>query len=238
LATVADFAVDHGTEEHARQVFPLTHVCRYWREVILSYPKIWSTISMVPGDPDAVSEWLSRSKEVPLTVLAEFTDVLEHPPCRYQNSATATLADQNETDICHRHRAVLSLNKLLPHGSRIRDLTIILNSSDQDLDDDDDDDNNDDDDNDNDESTPQLLYHEFFTSALPNLRYLEFLVDPTSNEAGGSRITAPKSLFAMNLPLLKALNYMGVNGGLLFTAKNLTSCQIGDWYEVSRPPVL
>lgn len=79
LTRVFDPAVDHGAEEHPNQIIPLTHVCRYWRMILLSYPGMWSMVSMQPGDPSVISEWLVRSQKVTLTITAEFADSYEHP---------------------------------------------------------------------------------------------------------------------------------------------------------------
>lgn len=46
----------------------ITHVCRYWRDVALSSPRVWSTI-VVTGS-SCVNEMLARSKKVPLEVYA------------------------------------------------------------------------------------------------------------------------------------------------------------------------
>ena len=83
LTRIFDLAVERGSGEHAKQVAPLTHVCQYWRTVLLSYPRIWSTVCMKPGNPSFISEWLARSQEVPLTVIAEFADPYSHIVCSY-----------------------------------------------------------------------------------------------------------------------------------------------------------
>ena len=47
----------------------LTHVCRRWRDAILSYPLIWSHIYVGNGSPEPlVATELERSRGVPLTV--------------------------------------------------------------------------------------------------------------------------------------------------------------------------
>ena len=79
-----------GSEGHPKQIVPLTHICRHWRTVLLSYPRIWSTVYMKPGNPSIISEWLVRSQNAPLTIDAEFTDAYEHPPCLYHESSTQT----------------------------------------------------------------------------------------------------------------------------------------------------
>ena len=179
---------------------------------------------MKPGDPQVISEWLVRSQKVPLTVIAEFTDTYEHPRCRYQDSATATPADGEDLQVCPRHRAVLSLDSLLPHRSRIRDLNILFHSSDPEWDD-----------NDH-EGEPTLLYHRFFREALPNLQRLDFRALHVEDDR--YMIPIPHSLFAKRLPRLKELKYLGVTGGLTGTAKDLVSCEIGFWSKSAGPTII
>ena len=220
LTKILYLAVDHDSEEHAEQIIPLTHVCRYWRTLLLSYPRMWSTLRMKPGNPSLISEWLARSQNLPLTVIAEFTDTFEHPQCRYQDSATATLADTDGPGVCLRHKAVLSLNQLLPHHSRIHDLNVFLRSSDPYWDD-------------HSLIEPQLLYHKFFRKALPNLQRLDFRA--THIEQTRYVIPIPDFLFVGELPRLEELKYLGVAGGLIVTAKNLVSCEIGFWSGSAGP---
>ena len=126
--------------------------------------------------------------------------------------------------MCARHAAVLSLNGLLPHRSRIRDLRILLHSSDPHWDEDDH------------EGEPTLLYHEFFKESLPNLQRLDFRA--THIEQDSYVIPIPGSLFAGDLPRLEELRYLGVIGGLTRTAKNLVSCEIGDWSRSAGPVII
>ena len=179
---------------------------------------------MKPGVPNVISEWLVRSQKVPLTIIAEFTDTFEHPPCRYQDSATAAPADGDNTEVCPRHKAVLSLDTLFPHRSRIRDLNILFRSSDPEWDDDDH------------EDEPTLLYHRFFREALPNLQRLDFRALHVEDDR--YMIPIPHSLFAKRLPRLKELKYLGVTGGLTGTAKDLVSCEIGYWSKSAGPTII
>ena len=179
---------------------------------------------MKPGDPSVISEWLTRSQKAPLTVIAEFNDSDEHPPCRYQDDATATFDDNDHVEVCPRHRAILSLDQPLPHRSRIRDLTIFLYSSDPDWDED------------GLDGEPTLLYHHFFAKALPNLEYLDFRAAHVEQII--DVIPVPDSLFAGFVPRLKELKYLGVVRGLVETVKNLTSCEIGSWLESSGPAII
>ena len=185
---------------------------------------MWSTLYLKPGNPSVVSEWLARSQNVPLTVISEFIDAYEHPPCRYEDSATATLADTYDLKVCPRHEAILSLDQLLPHRSRIRDLTVLVHSSDPDWDEGDH------------SGKPYLLYHHFFRHSLPNLQRLDFRAAHV--EQSRYVIPIPDSLFAGNLPRLEELKYLGVSGGLTETAKNLVSCEFGFWSESAGPAII
>ena len=176
---------------------------------------------MRPGNPSVISQWLSRSQSVPLTVVAEFYDADDHPPCRYTDSATATLDHTLDLDVCPRHEAVLSLDQLLPHRSRICDLNILVHSSDPYWDED------------GHSGEPTLLYHPFFRESLPNLQRLCF----RASHVEQSRFVTPVPdlLFAGELPHLEELRYLGVTGGLTETAKNLVSCEIGFWLGSAGP---
>ena len=211
---ILSFVVDHGSREHFKQIIPLTHVCRYWRTSLLTYPKMWSTLCMRPGpeDPSVISEWLARSQSIPLTVIAELSDAYEHPVCRYHDAPTATIDDPDAHAVCPRHEAVLSLNQLLPHRSRIRDLDVSLHFSDPDW---------------HAYNEPPLLHHLFFRETLPNLQRLDFRA--THVEFSDNAIPVLDPLFVGRLPRLKDLKYLGVDGGLMRTVENLDSCEIGFW---------
>jgi len=175
---------------------------------------------MKPGNPSLISEWLVRSQKVPLTVIAEFSDAYEHSPCRYKDSPTATLADAHDLEVCPRHEAVLSLDQLLPHRSRICNLNILIRLSDPEWE----------------GGEPPLLYHHFFEKSLPNLQRLDFRA--THIEQSRFTIPIPNLLFAGDLPCLKELKYLGANGGLLGTAGNLVSCEFGAWTDSAGPAVV
>jgi len=56
----------------------VTHVCRHWRRIALSFPRLWSYI-LVPRNVEFTEELLFRSKEVPLTVDARSIDHIRMP---------------------------------------------------------------------------------------------------------------------------------------------------------------
>ncbi|KAL1940245.1 hypothetical protein VTO73DRAFT_9197 [Trametes versicolor] len=55
--------VDTGPEANARLV-EITHVCRYWRDVALHTPTLWTHIAV--SNLDAVKTFLKRSQDLPL----------------------------------------------------------------------------------------------------------------------------------------------------------------------------
>ena len=128
--------------------------------------------------------------------------------------------------MCPRHEAILSLNRLLPHRSRIRDFSILLHSSDPYWGDDEGDH----------VGEPTLLYHRFFRQSLPNLQRLDFCA--VHVEQTRYMIPILDSLFANNLPRLTELWYLGVARGLITTVKNLISCEISCWLDSAGPAIL
>ena len=66
-------------EDDAISVVPLTHVCRYWRESIISTPEIWALVS--GKNEDMTTVCLGRAKAAPLKITlymplgSSFTDI-------------------------------------------------------------------------------------------------------------------------------------------------------------------
>ena len=60
-----------------RSMIPLTHVCRYWRESIISTPENWTSISSRSMDLAALS--LQRAKEVPLEISLDGVQIGKSP---------------------------------------------------------------------------------------------------------------------------------------------------------------
>ena len=68
---------DKYPDEDARQIIPLTHVCRYWRASIVSAPENWALISCRNKSLAELS--LERSKASPLEVLLELDVFWKQP---------------------------------------------------------------------------------------------------------------------------------------------------------------
>jgi len=52
------------TAEHGKGIVALTHVCRYWRVILLSNPKLWTTANLT--DPFMTAALLERSDSMPI----------------------------------------------------------------------------------------------------------------------------------------------------------------------------
>ena len=83
-----------------KQIIPLTHVCRYWRRAIVSDPRNWTLIGS--GWKRLVPLCLERSATVPLSVRISVSDI------------------KGDNDF---------LQALIPHTSRISDLSLTGYSS-------------------------------------------------------------------------------------------------------------
>ena len=76
LSRIARGVPDNCAQD-ARPIIPLTHVCRYWRESIVSAPENWTLISSRSKALTALS--LERSKEAPLRMYLDMEQVRKTP---------------------------------------------------------------------------------------------------------------------------------------------------------------
>ena len=65
LSYIARYLIENDKDD-AISVVPLTHVCRYWREFIISTPEIWAFIS--GKNKDMTATCLERAKAAPLKI--------------------------------------------------------------------------------------------------------------------------------------------------------------------------
>ena len=70
--------VPHEQETDTRSIVMLTHVCRYWREFIVSTPWNWTLISSSRG-MDLAALSLQRAKAAPLEICLNMGEVRETP---------------------------------------------------------------------------------------------------------------------------------------------------------------
>lgn len=71
MCVAAYVTVDQFRFWHPRYWFAFSHVCQYWRILALSYPMLWSFINFAIVDSNWISELLSRSKNVPLSIAVQ-----------------------------------------------------------------------------------------------------------------------------------------------------------------------
>ena len=76
LPDIARHLLDENAVD-AKPVIPMTHVCRYWRESIISAPEIWTLISNSQSELMALS--LARAKASRLTVSIDMHSFREDP---------------------------------------------------------------------------------------------------------------------------------------------------------------
>ena len=69
--------VPNWSDHNAGPIVPLTHVCRYWRESIVSTPENWTLISSSCEHVAALS--LERAKAAPLVIWLSMESVMRNP---------------------------------------------------------------------------------------------------------------------------------------------------------------
>jgi hypothetical protein len=95
---------------HSRTNFAFSHVCRYWREVALAEPRLWTRIFGLAIAPDCLQEMIARSRDLPL--------ILEIP-CPINNAAA-------EWPIRRRPEPVPPFALTLAHMHRIVELDMTV----------------------------------------------------------------------------------------------------------------
>jgi len=74
LSHIARYLLNEKDED-ALRIVPLTHVCRYWRESIISSPEHWTLISS--RDDGLATESLERAKAAPLKICLDMEIIQE-----------------------------------------------------------------------------------------------------------------------------------------------------------------
>lgn len=77
-------------DEDSLLVSSLMLVCRYWRDIVVDTPELWSTICISPHDSiEKARRRLSRSKSVPLDVTINFSPRVDNPSAVTENIVRA-----------------------------------------------------------------------------------------------------------------------------------------------------
>ena len=115
LLHICRLACPRTTHRSLHEVIALTHVCRFWRETLLSCPIIWSHIYVWRDSPQPLaSVLLQRSRGVPLTVNIQcYSDRTPEDECGCDYV-------QEDGDYCpHAIQKLPSLNFLEPVRAKI-----------------------------------------------------------------------------------------------------------------------
>ena len=192
---ICELACPWTTHRSVFNVIALTHVCRRWRDALLSYPIIWAHIYVWCNSPEPlVATVLKRSRGVPLTVNIQYYSDRTHPygcGCSYQ----PTWEDE---DYCPRKTPQMpSLDLLEPFRANVHMLNVrYLRDGTFDA-----------------RVMEDILKTPFFLKSFPNLeslrwscRHLDEMVPP---------FKLPRRLFGTSLPRLRELSMVNCWGLLL-----------------------
>ncbi|KAI8986227.1 hypothetical protein BD414DRAFT_416391 [Trametes punicea] len=90
LSSIFNIAVLDGEEEDSITLSNLMLVCRYWREVAIHTPMLWTRISMgTHRSVDRALLKLDRSKSAPLYICLDFSPRMEHGTVSTESIITA-----------------------------------------------------------------------------------------------------------------------------------------------------
>ena len=90
LASIFSIAVLDGDEEDSITLSSLMLVCRYWREVAINSPMLWTRVTMgTHHSTDRAILKLDRSRTAPLYVCLDFSPRMEHGTVSTESIVTA-----------------------------------------------------------------------------------------------------------------------------------------------------
>ncbi|EPS93713.1 hypothetical protein FOMPIDRAFT_1135667, partial [Fomitopsis schrenkii] len=90
LHTAERVAALGSSPPRVRDWIRVTHVCRHWRETALQCTALWSRVD-VPALPERLSEFLSRSKDAPLSMVLSFRPLRQPGTRQFVSSEDAVL---------------------------------------------------------------------------------------------------------------------------------------------------
>lgn len=220
MADISEFVAEPKTRESMFEVVKMTHVCRYWRSALISYPHLWSSIFANSGHKDFVAVCLERSQTVPLTVQLDLGDgrVNDRFGCTCIKDKQPSGIRIDERRPCQYHATISPLLKTA-HIQRIRTLDVRLDpfdglaggGRDEDF-------------------WDALWGFKFFAIPLPALESLSFHV----NHIHGL-LELPNFLFSWSSSPPTKLCHLSLHGcydGPVRVVRNLTSLEFaGNWHD-------
>lgn len=181
----------------------LTHVCRYWRGVLLSYPKIWTNIFARRDTIDFFSECLLRSRTLPIHLNFHYHMGWDSPSgCSCEGPSS--LASRRVR--CPHVRARKTAELFGQYGSRerLRSLDLLIFFSDL-----------------ADARSVELEDISFFSRSLPELQTLRLVcLDAAQSD---EEFLVGDDIFSRELPRLQHLSLVHCWGGLTSWVIGLTS---------------
>ena len=190
---ICKLACPQKTRRSIFDVIALTHVCRRWRDALLSYPIIWSCIYVLHDSP-LVTTVLQRSQGVPLTVNIWYSSRRAIPP---SCSCTRYSAWEDGNYCTHTSKRTSSLDFLEPFRIRIHTLNVRYLR----------------DDSFGSNGMEDILDTPFFLGPLPNLESLRWSCGRfRETDRTGPISTLPRKLFGLSLPRLQKLSMVNCWG--------------------------
>jgi len=181
----------------------LTHVCRYWRSVLLSYPKIWTNIFARRDISDFFYECLLRSRGLPIHLNFHYHVEWDGPAgcsCEHPSSPTSCRVR------CPHIRARKTAELFGEYGprKRLRSLDLLLFSPDPVA-----------------AGFGGLEHIAFFNRPLPELESLRLACLDSAQSP--EEFVIRGDIFSRSLPKLKCLSLVHCWGGLTSWVAGLTS---------------
>jgi len=108
LVDISEFVAEPRTRESMFEIVKMTHICRYWRATLTSYPQLWSSIFVKNDHKDFVAACLERSRGIPLTVRLDlkYGDYSEYPDCTCIRDEWSSGMRVNENNPCRYHTTI------------------------------------------------------------------------------------------------------------------------------------
>ena len=200
------------------ELVKVTHVYQDWRSILISHPRLWSSVFVKNDSKDFVAACLERSRELPLTVFLDLKhdgNYYDHRGCACIKRKYKMLITKNNP--CRYHTTIVPL--LQAHYTRrIYKLDVNFSIFDSDP-----------------SELPQRNFQnalhdfKFFAFSLPSLESLNFTVDHEFDLERFTYMELPENLFHLKTYPSRKLRHIaldGCYGGPILFSKNLTSFKL------------